>query len=459
MKRVIKRIPISKLIVNPNNDRHGEVVDEPAAIKQLLTSLPGKMKNLAKDLCETGEVKVLTFVSPQSDGNYLVHDGNRRVTCLKLLNKPEMAPTEEWQEFFAKAKKNAALKPPTRIDCQIETDQDRIDDYLFRIHTGSRDGVGQITWSNQAKVHFVERTGKSSKLDLPKLIEEKLRTESLISEDLTIKHTNVSRLLSSEEFRSRVGISVKNNKAEFIRDIKKSLESLVRIVSDLASGELNLNHLLTNEKKREYLNRLEAEGVLPTIHDQLIERIDFRTGKPEDVPGLTPSPSPSPQPEPEPEPSPAPSPPPPPNVRETLIRHWINYEIPQAVHIKRATDIWEELQHKLKFGQHDNAISVLFRVLLELSVENYVNQKNVADVHPNDKLAKKFRKVVQHQRTMGLIDKNTYEVLVKFEHNEALLSTNTMHKYVHHKGFFPSSNHLASIWDTLSEFIVNCLKA
>jgi hypothetical protein len=34
----------------------------------------------------------------------------------------------------------------------------------------------------------------------------------------------------------------------------------------------------------------------------------------------------------------------------------------------------EELQFKLHFADHANAISVLMRVLLELSVENYIAQ-------------------------------------------------------------------------------------
>jgi len=451
MKRNIKTIELAKLVVNPNNDRHGEMLDEASAMAELLTSLPIKMKKLAKDLSETCEVKVLAMVASNGDGKYTVFDGNRRLTCLKLLNKPESAPTKEWQEFFSKMAANTNGILPITLDCQIETDQDRIDDYLYRVHTGSQDGIGQINWGNQAKVHFVERTGKSTKVDLPGIIEEKLRSEGLIPDSVKVKHTNVNRLLSSEEFRSRVGLSSKGNKVEFIRDIDKSLNALARIINDLASGKLNLNHLLRNDKKREYLNALEAEGILPTAYDQLKMRVDFKTGKSSEQPAPNPAPKPNPD-------SYSESPPQP-HKRETLIRHWIDYKIPLVAHTKRATDIWEELQHHLKFGKHDNAIAVLFRVLLELSIENYIDRKSVLNVHSNDKLAKKFRKVIDHQKEKGLIDKNTHESLVKFEKKEAILSTNTMHKYVHHKAFFPSKHHLAPMWDTLSEFIANCLRA
>jgi len=451
MKRNIKALALSELIVNPSNDRHGEMPDEASAMAELLTTLPAKMKSLAKDLSKTCEVKVIAMVSPAKSGKYMVYDGNRRITCLKLLNKPQLAPTEEWQDFFSGIAAKAKGAIPTALDCQIETDQDRIDDYLYRIHTGSQDGVGQINWGNQAKSYFVERTGKSKKIDLPGIIEEKLRSENLISKSTKVKHTNVDRLLSSEEFRSRVGISVKGNKVVFIRDIDKSLNALVRIVNDLASGTLNLNHLLRNDNKRKYLNALETEGVLPTVHNQLKERVDFKTGDVTKQPVVDNASVSSPLPMSINVPK---SP-----KRETLIRQWIDYEVPFKANIKRATDIWDELQHHLKFGKHDNAIAVLFRVLLELSIENYITCKNISSIHPNDKLSKKFRKVIDHQKENGLIDKKTHESLAKFEQKEAIFSANTMHKYVHHKAFFPSKNHLASMWDTLSELIVNCLCA
>tara|TARA_R110002072_G_scaffold35918_2_gene105785 strand:- start:352 stop:573 length:222 start_codon:yes stop_codon:yes gene_type:complete len=69
------------------------------------------------------------------------------------------------------------------------------------------------------------------------------------------------------------------------------------------------------------------------------------------------------------------------------------------------------------------------------------------------------QKVIDHQLKTKLVDKKSYEALVKFEKYEVILSANTMHKYVHAKNFFPSSQHLASMWDNLSELIVNCLRA
>ena len=296
MAKEIKTLHIDHLRINPHNYRHDNVADEATAIVTLLDTLPFRMKNLAKDIAKTGELFVLPMVGSKENGTHIVFDGNRRVTCLKSLNKPHHAPTEEWQEFFSKTAKGSEVPLPLKIDCQIATDQDWIDNYLYRIHTGSQDGVGQINWGNPSKARFVERTGKSTKLNLPGIIEEKLRSGELIDENLKFKHTNLERLLSSEEFRSRVGISARTREIVFIRDVEKSLAALVRVVEDLAAGTLNLNHLLVNKKKRKYLNDLEKEGVLPTAHDELENTIDFKTGEIILAPEYKPLPTPRPKP-------------------------------------------------------------------------------------------------------------------------------------------------------------------
>lgn len=439
-------IHIDLLQVNPNNDRHGEVTNEANAIKTLLDSLPGKMKKLAKDIAQTGQLFMMPMVSPTTPPLHLVHDGNRRVTCLKLLQNPHHAPTEEWQFFFSKVAKEAKAELPKEVNCLISTDQDWIDDYLYRIHTGSQDGVGQINWDNPAKAHFVERTGKSSKINIPGLIQEKLISGGYIDDSLNFKHTNLKRLLSSEEFRSRVGISSKNNNLVFTRDIQKSLQALSAIVHDLAEGTLNLNHLLKNDEKRKYLNALEKKDVLPTAHDDLDTPVDFESGEP--IPSSETSPETKPK-------KKSSS-----KNRKTLIRPEDGQDLTSQEHTKRAMDIWNELQSGLRFPSHENAISVLFRVLLELSVDNYIKRKKVEiNISKSQPLNYRFRKCVEHMEGQNEIDTDYKKVLLMLTSDSDVLSVETLHKYIHSKHQFPSPGDLKSKWDRLSNFIVNCLKA
>ena len=92
-------VKLKELKINTSNDRHGDLSDEPTAIAWLFNNKEKHMKNLASDIAEQGEIFDPPLVMLQGK-DYVVFDGNRRVTCLKLLASPEKAPTKELQEFF-----------------------------------------------------------------------------------------------------------------------------------------------------------------------------------------------------------------------------------------------------------------------------------------------------------------------------------------------------------------------
>ncbi len=95
----IKKLALGALVVNRANDRHGELENETAAIAWLFNERETHMRNLTKDIVEQGEIYEYPLVSPDKS-KFIVFDGNRRVTCLKLLDDPRRSPTTELQAFF-----------------------------------------------------------------------------------------------------------------------------------------------------------------------------------------------------------------------------------------------------------------------------------------------------------------------------------------------------------------------
>lgn len=156
-----RNIPVKSLLVNRSNDRHGELENETAAIAWLFSSRERHMRNLAKDIVEQGTIYEPPLVSPEGT-KFVIYDGNRRVTCLKLVADPRRAPTTELRTYFQSLRSQWKGPFTETIQCQVENDRDRIDSILFRRHTGSQNGVGQSTWDDRMKKTFVERTGKGS---------------------------------------------------------------------------------------------------------------------------------------------------------------------------------------------------------------------------------------------------------------------------------------------------------
>jgi len=100
---------------------------------------------------------------------------------------------------------------------------------------------------------------------------------------------------------------------------------------------------------------------------------------------------------------------------------------------------------------------VLFRVLLEISVDSYTAKESTT-VHQNDKLSHKVKKVGEHLFKLKKIDKKQLDATKKFGQMDQLVSADTLNRYVHSPDFAPSGKHLTAMWDSMAEFIVQTLK-
>jgi len=392
------------------------------------------MRHLAKDIAEAGQLYETPLVYPEGTG-FIVFDGNRRVTCLKLLTDPRRAPTVELREFFEQLRAACRSNLPEKVDCQVETDRDQIDEILFRRHTGSQSGVGQINWDDRMKSNFVNRTGKASGVNLAEDIERRLQGSHLPRIRKKIPWSTMNRLLSAEAFRNRVGLSVSRGRVELTHQEPVVLMALHRIADDLANRRIVLNDVWDVDGKRDYLNQLAQEGVLPRPEHALQTPV---TAVPSETPIVRVRPAPK------------------PHRRISLIPN-APYPIAWAGRLQRDRAIWEELQFHLRLSEHPNAISVLLRVLLELSLDNYIQQVCLATVTPNDSLAKRTLRVAEDLHSKRKINQRYFQGIKKFPQYDALISADTLNRYVHSPNFAPSPEHLTALWDALAELIVLCL--
>ncbi len=432
-----RNLPIDELEINRANDRHGELENETAAVAWLFNNFEQHMRNLTKDIVAEGEVFEPPLVFPQAD-KFVVFDGNRRVTCLKMLEKPRRAPTIELQEFFTEQRSKWTGDFPQDIQCQVETDRDRIDEILFRRHTGTQGGVGQSTWDDRMKSNFIGRTGRGEILNVADEIEKRLSMAGLLPRR-KIPRSNLNRLLSAEPFRNRVGFTTANGRFVITHQEPVVLHALQRIATDLADGRVVLGDIWDVDGKRAYLDELESEKILPTAEHSLA-----KSATPSSAP-IAARPS-------------APARVAKPSRRTTLIPN-VTFPIAWAGRLQRHRQIWEELQFRLLLTEHPNAISVLFRVLLDLSIENYLSQVSLLTVKPNDNLAKRALRIAENLEATGKIGQKYLDVFKKFPQYDSLVSADTLNRYVHSANFAPSPEHLTAMWDTLADFIVHCLNA
>lgn len=92
-----KSISISNLIINPDNDRFESVENEKQAIDIMLTKLGDKIYYIAIHILENGLSPKPFYVMPSKKSNkkFLVKEGNRRTTALKLMANPKLIDSKK----------------------------------------------------------------------------------------------------------------------------------------------------------------------------------------------------------------------------------------------------------------------------------------------------------------------------------------------------------------------------
>ena len=93
----------------------------------------------------------------------------------------------------------------------------------------------------------------------------------------------------------------------------------------------------------------------------------------------------------------------------------------------------------------------------KLSIDNYIRQAGLTTVAEPDALVKKLVGSAEDLGAKGKVSKRYLEVVRKSRNMDAIISVDTLNKYVHSSSLAPASDHLTAIWDTFAELIVHCL--
>ncbi len=423
---IYKRISLKDLEVNPANDRHGELPSESAAIEWLLVNKTEKMKDLLQNIVEKGGIVEEPLVFKDSDSDkYRVYDGNRRVTCLKLLHglvpKHIQNPLQKKVEAI---KANNNLDIDTHVECRVENDINIVNDILELRHIPGNSGAGRLKWDGHEKENFLERTGKSQKINFAREINQTLVDGGYLNQNDRLPLSTFNRLFSSKDMRKRVGVDIKNNQVQLINDRDTSYKALARIAKDMIAGKKTLDDVWDNTKKTKYLDELEKEGVLPSAKDRLKKP---ETAKLEDSPKAD---------------TPSAKPPKAPHQRDYLLPTNLPTPDHNEFFSTKFSQLFYELQNTLRFSNHQIAIAISFRAFLEILTDTYLRthqlstkgslavkvQAAFADINKKKKLPEETRAFVSK-----LNDANEYfsiNTLHKVTHNDMHISVSDLRSYM-----------------------------
>lgn len=243
-----------------------------------------KKKNFKiKDLAEA---IVQDFLLPQLEkiivlelqDQFVVIEGNRRLTTYKLLANPELTRDEKIRTFFKDLSSKISIDENYELECIITNDKDEALKYVDRKHNS---GNNEVTWGQAERDNFKARRGRASNkelfriemskivksLDLPEELKEQVLGKGYV--------TTFFRIIDSKPAYDLYGFSfddgnlvIKDN--DFKDKLKVIIYNVLEKVTLEGDKEINTRTLNKNPEKEGYLKSIKKEDSLKV--DEIIEK-------------------------------------------------------------------------------------------------------------------------------------------------------------------------------------------
>lgn len=445
-------VDVSFLVVDSENPRLSSTLESQEEIIRNLVKNNNdrdKLFYLIQDICKYGlnPSEIMVIMPSINFGYYIVLEGNRRLAAIKILEEPKpylLLFTKVQQEEILKFNKVYKKKENKTINCHIVNTREEAEHWLELRHQGQQKGAGIIPWGATEAARFRQFQGK--KEPHLQIIDYLLQKKAISDMDKSnIPITSFKRIIEDRYTRDNLGYEIRNG--EFISGENESrmIELFGRIINDLTTGKIHVKDVYTKEDRIKYLN----ENVLSinqtpiisheeeSIDSQQIgnqEKTDYDEIKNNELP-ITPD-----------------------QNRETLIPQNVNIRIEQ----KRINEIYHELKG-ISIKKFPNAVAVLLRVFIELSVDMFINTISELVINTEDRgitLATKINEVGNYLRQENILNDKQLKPIRRAVQSDSPLgaSVTTMNQYIHNQYFKPISSDLITIWDYFEEFIIEIWK-
>ena len=417
---------------------------EKELIEYFLSKKDFKLAELAEEVVNEFDLPQLEkLVIYESNGKNIVLEGNRRLAVYKLLDNPELTDNVKLKNKLNGLKSRIKINDNLKLECLITKDKDQGLRYIDRKHLR---GNNEVSWGDNERAHHNARRGNASQKELLKVAITKRIKDLDLPEELkeqVLGHgfiTTFWRLIEQKPAWSTFGFSLDDN-GELQTQDKEFDEKLKVIIFDvLQKGKFN-------SKLFSRLNTKEIESYLKQITKDDYKRVadEIKKQTKTDLFGKESTSVPTNN-----------------GVNHSIPKSSLrNYLIPKTCVLQiqetKINNIYCELKNDLLIDDSKNAVpnavGVLFRVFLEISLDYYAKM-NSHGFKKNDTINQKISWVVKSLEGKKY-EKNKFNNINKVGSatgQKSYLSIENFHEYVHSTTTQPSSSELKGKWDNLQEF-------
>ncbi|HAU5431244.1 hypothetical protein QL185_13455 [Cronobacter malonaticus] len=484
----LKSMNINKLLLDIDNPRFpASAENQRDAIAKMLELQYERIYRLAKDITTNGldpSENILVYPSEEEEGFFIVAEGNRRVTALKLLLSPKLAPNEKIRKAFEKLKATQAKDIKVIENCVL-FDNDDYEHWINLKHTGQNGGVGRVEWTATEKARHMARMGKQSfgNQILTFLDINSEFYKDILDKKKLLKITNITRLFGDLKVRDYFNLKSINGILYSYQSYQRFREQLKNVLSVMIEEDekgkacFTVNRIRSQDDRITFVieQKIKASDNLLIKPWSLIEpepatleedegadqeEVDYSNpskggssfaGKKDDdssddkdetgtksgqgdegkSKGKTKTP--------------------PKSNRNNLIPSYVKLNFRGH---KKCHRIFNELKNHLTFDTTPNAISILLRIFIDLSVSAFIEDNNIKPNEPNrnpglhDKVILCAHFLRDNKKMSG-----SHSTAVITYSSQITKNNGSLQQYVHNPHLILSKEAVNTEWDNFEELL------
>lgn len=262
-------LSVDEMLLDQDNPRLGSAGSQSEALQRLIDLNPSHFRKMMQSIKDNGldPGDSLYVIASDGDEDYIVLEGNRRLSALKVLTRPDYldgtAISDSGKKSLVAIATGFDRKKVEPIRCVLFEKRNDANDWIYRRHTGDADGEGRIDWGpleqqrfagDRSTLDVIEFVGRNGNYTLEQWAETKNAIEN--------KSTNLSRLLESAHGRKHLGLIVEQVGNEKIPSLTSdpvwAVAVLQRLVEDVRDGVVDSRDLNKASDIEKYFKDLPA---------------------------------------------------------------------------------------------------------------------------------------------------------------------------------------------------------
>jgi hypothetical protein len=441
MPEIRDGLKIGDLVLDHDNPRISHAAGQQEALQKIVNDQKTKLVKLAQSIAKNGlnpMDRFLVLQLNQTPKRYIALEGNRRVAVFKILSNPAVmsgldmpSPMRSVLEGLAKGFKKSLVEP---LPCFELSSRDEARYWLNLRHNIGHDGAGVDNWKSFAKRRF---DGKPPSVQVIELVTEQAGLTPSERASITDKFpmSTLERLLENRAVRKELGIEIKDDKVVTKLPAAEIAKPLRKIVTDLASKRVKVNKLMKTDDMLKYVREDLGKAHLPDMtkarpFDRGLDEIP--SSEFAKIRSLPPRRRPD------------------PSDRRVVVPNTCRLNITD----NRLAEIYKELR-TIRLEDGRNAIAVMLRVFLELSVDWFLehNGGTLKFTPPGTtrerwkSLDSKLAEVVEMLVSMKVERQHFTSLLRDLSKEDSPMTIELFHRYVHDRFATPHIKDLTAAWD------------